>query len=124
MKGLESHQIMAVVQQTSIKVCYHLINLLIQEYKLIKFIGWPKFVAHLWLKNEQRNQLIAPIFGPCTVSTTLQNVAVTLQETTNYPFEDTVTVHFSVDRPAQFALCVRVLIFLREIISSHLIVTE
>jgi hypothetical protein len=69
-------------------------------------VGWPKFVAQLWLKNEQRNQLIAASYGPCAVSTTLQNVSITLQEITNYPFEDNINVYFSVDRPAKFALCV------------------
>jgi hypothetical protein len=70
--------------------------------------GWPKFVAQLWLKNEQRNQLIAGTYGPCAVATTLQDVSISLQEITNYPFEDTVTVHFSVDRTANFSLCFRI----------------
>jgi hypothetical protein len=69
--------------------------------------GWPKFVAHLWMKSTDEG-LVAAAWAPCHVETRLDDVAVTVSVDTDYPFRDRVTVVVTPARAARFPLLLRV----------------
>ncbi len=54
--------------------------------------GWPKFAANVWLATPD-NGLAALVYAPSTVTAKVANgVEVTLTETTDYPFGETVSI--------------------------------
>jgi hypothetical protein len=73
--------------------------------------GWPKFVVNSWMATHD-NGLVAVVYAPTTVTakvgsgTTAQ--IVTINETTEYPFNNTVTFTVSTSAPVAFPLVVRV----------------
>ena len=70
--------------------------------------GWPKFAAHLWMATVDRG-LAAVAYGPSEVSTSVADgVPVTITETTDYPFRETVTFAVKTPRPVQFPLVLRI----------------
>ena len=52
--------------------------------------GWPKFTSSLWMQAE--GGLVAALYGPCTVVTEVFGTLVTIEEVTEYPFRDTITL--------------------------------
>ncbi|MBR5864546.1 MAG: glycoside hydrolase family 127 protein [Alistipes sp.] len=56
--------------------------------------GWPKFVQNLWLKSAEGG-VAAMVYAPSTLSTTVNDVAVVINEQTCYPFEEQVAFSFS-----------------------------
>ena len=73
--------------------------------------GWPKFVQNLWYSTEDGG-LAAMLYGPCTVSATVAGgVPVTVTETTDYPFRESVTLKISFtgkEKKARFPITIRV----------------
>jgi uncharacterized protein len=69
--------------------------------------GWPKFVAHLWMKTPDEG-LVAAAWAPCRVETRLRDVPVTVTVTTDYPFRETIAVAITPERPSRFPLLLRV----------------
>jgi beta-L-arabinofuranosidase (glycosyl hydrolase family 127)/glycosyl hydrolase family 127 (putative beta-L-arabinofuranosidase)/ricin-type beta-trefoil lectin protein len=69
--------------------------------------GWPYFVEEMWLGTPDGG-LAAALYGPATVTTTVAGTPVTITETTGYPFSETVTLAFTMPRPAAFPLALRV----------------
>ncbi len=69
--------------------------------------GWPKFTQHLWMASAD-DGLAALYYAPSRVTTEVQGQAVTVQEITDYPFEDAIRFRFTLDRPAQFPLHLRI----------------
>lgn len=67
--------------------------------------GWPKFVEHQFLRSPDGG-LVAALYGPATV--TVPDIAggVTVVETTDYPFAD--TLNFTVTAHAPFPMYFRV----------------
>lgn len=70
--------------------------------------GWPKFAASLWMRPTEADGLAALCYAPCTVSTTVAGERVTVEEVTEYPFEETVRFSFTVTAPVDFELRLRV----------------
>ena len=68
--------------------------------------GWPKLVASLWMKKD--NGLAAVAYGPCSVQTDVAGTAVTIDETTDYPFRDTITFTVTSAKPTAFPLHLRI----------------
>lgn len=68
--------------------------------------GWPKFAASLWLRAQEG--LVAAVYAPCQVATTINDVAVTIREDTDYPFGDTVRFQIIAAQPVTFPLLLRV----------------
>ena len=68
--------------------------------------GWPKFAASLWMKTE--NGLAAMAYAPGAVKTEINGVAVTIEETTDYPFRGAIAFDFACAVPVEFALKLRV----------------
>ncbi|MFD5571217.1 beta-L-arabinofuranosidase domain-containing protein [Streptomyces cadmiisoli] len=71
-------------------------------------MGWPYFTEELWLATPDGG-LAAALYAPNSVRARVADgTAVTVTETTGYPFTDTVTLTLSVPRPVRFPLHLRV----------------
>ncbi|HZW30511.1 MAG TPA: beta-L-arabinofuranosidase domain-containing protein [Isosphaeraceae bacterium] len=69
--------------------------------------GWPKFVAHLWMKTPDGG-LAVIAYAPCAIETTIQGKPVKLAVETTYPFRDEIAITVSVSEPMSFPLVLRV----------------
>jgi len=70
--------------------------------------GWPKFAAHLWMQTQDGG-LAAISYAPCTVTTTVaDDIPVTMDVITDYPFAETIQLVISVERPARFPLALHI----------------
>ncbi len=70
--------------------------------------GWPYFTEHLWMATAG-NGLAAVIYAPCEVRAKVADGAeVSIVETTDYPFGDTIEFKLTMSRPARFPLLLRV----------------
>ncbi len=69
--------------------------------------GWPKFVAHLWMRSGEGG-LVAAAYGPSRVAAEVAGSRVQVRETTDYPFSDRIEFLVSVDQPVEFPLHLRV----------------
>ena len=75
--------------------------------------GWPKFAASLFLlsgdeDSDQHDGLVAAVYAPCTVRTTLRGTAVHIVEETDYPFRGYVSFIISPAAPLSFPLQMRI----------------
>ena len=70
--------------------------------------GWPKFVAHLWMRSPDGG-LVAAAWAPCRVETAVQgNIPVRVDVQTDYPSRDAVTLVVEPAAAARFPLRLRV----------------
>ena len=72
--------------------------------------GWPLFVQNLWFATPDRG-LAALLFAPSKVTALVgDSTEITITEETNYPFEENIRFHFSMDEniTANFPLRLRV----------------
>jgi hypothetical protein len=65
--------------------------------------GWPKLAASLWMATAD-NGLAAVAYGPSEVTAN----GVTIEERTDYPFRDTVTLMVNPAKPTTFPLMLRI----------------
>ncbi|MGX1549457.1 RICIN domain-containing protein [Streptomyces adustus] len=70
-------------------------------------MGWPYFGEELWLATPDGG-LAAAMYAPSSVTATVAGTAVTVTETTDYPFDETVTLTLSTPRAVTFPLLLRV----------------
>lgn len=75
--------------------------------------GWPKFTNSLWMMTHeqdrsQSDELIAALYAPCALSTTIRDVAVHIVEDTNYPFRESIRFAIDPAAPIRFALKLRI----------------
>lgn len=70
--------------------------------------GWPKFAASLWMRTPGDDGLAVFAYAPSTLATRLGGADVTIEESTDYPFEDTVRFALTVSEPVAFALRLRI----------------
>lgn len=68
--------------------------------------GWPKFVSHLWLRDDDGLRVVA--YAPSEVSTSVGDDPVAITVDTEYPFDETVTIRVSTERTEPFAVQVRI----------------
>jgi DUF1680 family protein len=64
------------------------------------------FVDGMWMRHPEGG-LVAALYGPCTVSTRIEGMAVSIEESTLYPFEPTVEITIRPDRECEFPLYFR-----------------
>ena len=69
--------------------------------------GWPKFVAHLWMKTPDEG-IVAAAYAPSRAQFTSHGTPVTVALDTDYPFRETLTVTVKAGEPARFPLVLRV----------------
>ena len=71
-------------------------------------MGWPMFIASMWMGTSD-NGLAVGAYGPNTVSATVGNgTSLTIAQTTNYPYEDTVTLTLTSDKTDTYPIYVRI----------------
>jgi len=68
----------------------------------------PYYVEGMWLKQADGSGLVARLYGPATLNTTLGGVPVQVMEATDFPFSDTVTFTLTPNAPSAFTLTLRV----------------
>ena len=69
--------------------------------------GWPKLVAHLWMKTRDEG-LVAAAWAPCEATFTSHGVPVAVRVDTDYPFRETLAVTVRPERAVRFPLVLRV----------------
>ncbi|MGI6419037.1 MAG: beta-L-arabinofuranosidase domain-containing protein [Thermoguttaceae bacterium] len=70
--------------------------------------GWPYYTEHLWMATRE-NGLAAVIFAPSRVTAKVGDGAeVSIDEETNYPFDESVRFTLATPRPVRFGLKLRV----------------
>ena len=69
--------------------------------------GWPKFAASLWM-NSNDDGLVAALYSPCEVRTTVRNTAVHLIEETEYPFRESIRIRIEPETAVTFPLRLRI----------------
>src|SRR6056297_2073160 len=67
----------------------------------------PYYVEGMWMKDVKNEGLVATLYGPCEVKTTVNDVEVNVEEKTNYPFSDKVEFMINPERPTEFPLVLR-----------------
>ena len=71
-------------------------------------MGWPKFVQHMWAATSDGG-LAAIAYGPNRVTTTVaDDVPITIAQTTDYPFADTIRLTVDPQRACWFPLVLRI----------------
>ena len=75
--------------------------------------GWPKFANSLFLRSgvedgDADDGLVAAVYAPCEVHTTVGATTVHIVEETDYPFRGTVRLHVNPAAPARFPLRLRI----------------
>ena len=70
--------------------------------------GWPYFAEHLWYATPD-NGLAAVLYSASSVTALVgEGTPVTIQESTDYPFDETIRFTISLDAPAAFPLDLRI----------------
>lgn len=70
--------------------------------------GWTKYTSHLWYATKEKG-LAALEYAPNTVTAKVADgTSVTIQETTNYPFEDQIVFTINMAKPTVFPLDLRI----------------
>ena len=69
--------------------------------------GWPKFAASLWMRSPEGG-LVAALYAPCTVHTTVEKHSVQLQTDTDFPFREGVRITVRPEIQMRFPLRFRI----------------
>ncbi|MCY4539024.1 MAG: glycoside hydrolase family 127 protein [Chloroflexi bacterium] len=70
--------------------------------------AWPKFAKSLFMATPDAG-LAAVAYAPCQVKTTVaEDIAITVTETTDYPFKGEIHFAFELDSPCEFDLRLRI----------------
>lgn len=67
----------------------------------------PYYVEGMWMKSVDEKAIVAMLFGPSQVKTSMNGTFVSIEEQTNYPFSDTITFKINPEEPHQFDLIIR-----------------
>jgi enterochelin esterase-like enzyme len=59
----------------------------------------------MWMKDK--DGLVSTLLGPCYVQTEVKGIKIKVTEETEYPFSNSVTFNFSVDKPIAFTIKIR-----------------
>jgi len=78
--------------------------------------GWPKYISHLWYSTTDGG-VAALVYGPNKLETTLPSgVGLTIDEQTQYPFEDQIKFIVQPSKPSDFPIEFRIPIWCKEAI--------
>lgn len=71
--------------------------------------GWTKFTQNLWHKTADGG-IAALLYSPNSLTTTIgeKQTPITIEEVTNYPFDDKITFNFSLKKQAEFPFQLRI----------------
>ncbi len=65
----------------------------------------PYFVQNMWMKDEEG--LIACLFGPCELETTINGKKISVKEITSYPYDFTIIFEITAEQPVDFIVKIR-----------------
>lgn len=68
--------------------------------------SWTKFTQHLWYKSGKG--LAALEYSPNELNTTINNITVTINEDTQYPFDEAINFKITTNKPVAFPLKLRI----------------
>ena len=68
----------------------------------------PYYTSRMWLQLRDTDGVCAFCYGPSQLNTTINGVAVTIREDTDYPFSETVTFEIAPEDPVAFELRLRI----------------
>lgn len=69
--------------------------------------AWPKFTASLWYFTSD-NGVASLIYAPSEIKVNINETEVVIREETNYPFEETVKFHFTLEKENAFPFHFRI----------------
>jgi len=69
--------------------------------------GWPKFAANCWMASPDGG-LVAAVYAPSTVTSVIKGQKLTIEERTEYPFDDRIVLTVRTEKPVEFPLYVRI----------------
>ncbi len=70
--------------------------------------GWPYLIENLW-QATPGNGLAAVLYAPCSVTAKVgDGTEVTIEESTRYPFEETIQLRLTLSKPVRFPLYLRI----------------
>ncbi len=69
--------------------------------------GWPKLVRSMWMATPDGG-LAAVVWGPCSVEHTVAGERVRLDVTTDYPFDETITIRVAAAGAVELPLRLRI----------------
>jgi uncharacterized protein len=75
--------------------------------------GWPKLANSLWMSSGKASDpsqdgLVASVYAPCEVHSTVRGTSVHIVEETGYPFEESVRITIHPASPVEFPLLLRI----------------
>ncbi len=50
----------------------------------------PLYIGRMWMKDNESDGLVAALYGPCLLNTTINGTPVQIKEDTNYPFSENI----------------------------------
>ena len=68
----------------------------------------PYYVSSMWMRSVKNGGLVAALFGPCRVNTTIKGIPVSIEEDTAYPFDNTITFKIRSKKSVEFPLTIRI----------------
>jgi len=68
--------------------------------------GWPKLALSTFMKSN--DGLVAAIYAPCSINTSINNSKVSVRLRTEYPFRDTLNFIVKTEKETEFALWLRI----------------
>lgn len=69
--------------------------------------GWPKFMRHLWLQHSD-GTLIKDVYGPSQIQFNVEGQVITIDEITDYPFNDEIIFKINTKLPKAFTMQLRI----------------
>ncbi len=69
--------------------------------------GWPKLTSSLWMRSDDGG-LVAAVYAPCKVETSVGETHISLKVETEYPFKQDIRITVSPAKPARFPLRLRI----------------
>ncbi len=69
--------------------------------------GWPKFASHLWMKTAEEG-LAAVAYGPSLVETRIKGIGVSVELSTDYPFDEVLNFQVTSESAVLFPLHLRI----------------
>jgi hypothetical protein len=67
----------------------------------------PYYVEGMWMKKADENGIVAVLFGPSELKTTINNMPIEITEETTYPFSDEILFTITPLKPVKFPLIIR-----------------
>jgi len=67
----------------------------------------PYYIEGMWMKDIKNNGLVATLYGPCQVNTTINDIDVHIDEKTNYPFSGKIEFTINPEKATEFPLILR-----------------